>query len=118
PMTGCFPFSVEMSSKLRSLGYREITLKKDSLVGKKGSVLRGHEFHYSSLLEDGTNKIDFQNDIINVYDVTQRDGKELKLSGFLKNNTLASYLHLHFGSMKDSGKSFVQTCLDYRNINY
>ncbi len=115
PMTGCFPFSVEMSSKLRSLGYREIKLKKNSLIGKKGSVLKGHEFHYSSLLEDEANETAFQNDIINIYDVTQRDGKELKLSGFLKNNTLASYLHLHFGSMKDSGKSFVQACLDYKN---
>jgi cobyrinic acid a,c-diamide synthase len=114
-MTGCFPFSVEMNSKLRSLGYREITLKKSSLIGGKGSILRGHEFHYSSLLDEEPEKSHFQDSIANIYDVTKRDGKILSLPGFLKNNTLGSYLHLHFGSMKHSGKSFVRACLDYKN---
>ncbi|MBF0231322.1 MAG: cobyrinate a,c-diamide synthase, partial [Desulfamplus sp.] len=49
PMTGCFPFSAVMSKKMRSLGYRQVTLTQDSIIGKKGDILRGHEFHYSSL---------------------------------------------------------------------
>ena len=117
PMAGCFPFSVEMDTKLRSLGYREITLLKDSIIGKKGSILRGHEFHYSSLLNNSADKDELKrkNGIQDIYNVTQRNGKKLNLSGFLKNNTLGSYFHVHFGSMKHSGKSFVQACLNYKN---
>jgi len=115
PMTGCFPFSVEMNPQMRSLGYREITLKNDLLLGRKGDVLRGHEFHYSSILNNDSYINRFNNGITNAYDVTQRDGKELELYGFFKNRTLGSYLHIHFGSMKDSGSSFVQACLDFKN---
>jgi cobyrinic acid a,c-diamide synthase len=117
PMVGCFPFSVEMFSKLRSLGYREITLQKDTLIGQKGSVLRGHEFHYSSLLKNSKDQAQLKrkDHIQDIYNVTQRNGKKLNLSGFLKNNTLGSYFHVHFGSSNDSGKSFVQACLNYKS---
>ena len=118
PMTGCFPFSIVMDSKLRSLGYREITLKKDSLIGQKRDVLRGHEFHYSSLLKADPEKADLENDIKDIYNVTQRNGQELNLPGFLKKNTLGSYFHLHFGSNEDSGKSYIQACLNYKNMDY
>ena len=117
-MVGCFPFSVEMSTKLRSLGYREITLLKDSLIGRKGDVLRGHEFHYSSLISEGFDKSFKDNNVKNIYEVTQRNGKKLELSGFLKNNTLGSYLHIHFGSMPYCGKNFVQVCIEYKNNNF
>ena len=112
PMTNCFPFSIAMDSKLRSLGYREITLKQDALIGKKGAILRGHEFHYSSLLDDN---IDRNDNIKNIYNVVQRNKKELNLSGFLKNNTLGSYLHIHFGSNAQSSKSFIKACCDYKD---
>ncbi len=52
PMTGCFPFSAVMSKRMRSLGYRQIALESDTLIGKAGDILRGHEFHYSSLAND------------------------------------------------------------------
>ncbi len=116
PMADCFPFSVEMSSRLRSLGYREIRLLKDTVIGKKGDVLRGHEFHYSSLLNDNSEQ-EIPSNISDVYDVTQRSGKKIDMPGFLKNNTLGSYFHVHFGSMKSSGESFVQVCLNYKNLN-
>ena len=117
PMVGCFPFSVEMDNKLRSLGYREIALLKDSIIGKKNSVLRGHEFHYSSLLNNSEDivELNIKNGIQDIYNVTQRNGKKLNLSGFVKNNTLGSYLHVHFGSMEGSGKSFVQACMNFKN---
>ncbi len=116
PMTGCFNFSVKVSSRLRSLGYREITLKQNSLIGSKGAVLRGHEYHYSTLLEDMSKKTFLDNDIKDIYNVTKRDGKTVDLSGFLKNNTLASYFHIHFGSNENCAKSFVKACLKYKSM--
>ena len=62
-MSGCFEFSVQMFQQLKSLGYREITLNQDTIIGKKGDVLRGHEFHYSSLKDP-------EKDISNVYQVS------------------------------------------------
>ena len=110
PMAGCFNFKVQMSKRLRSLGYREITLKKDTIIGKKGDVLRGHEFHYSSLENQ-------ENDILDVYSVTSRAGQDLSLKGYQVYNTLGSYLHVHFGSNEGCAKHFVDTCKGFKDKN-
>jgi cobyrinic acid a,c-diamide synthase len=46
---------VETSFKRRKLhlGYRRVRLLSDSALGKEGTVLFGHEFHYASLLSSG-----------------------------------------------------------------
>ena len=110
PMAGCFNFKVQMSKRLRSLGYREITLKKDTIIGKQGDVLRGHEFHYSSLENQ-------ENDILDVYSVTSRAGQDLSLKGYQVYNTLGSYLHVHFGSNQECAKYFVDTCKGFKDKN-
>ncbi len=106
-MSGCFDFKVQMSKKLRSLGYREITLTQDTIIGNKGDVLRGHEFHYSSLKKS-------QTIVDNVYHVASRAGQDISLKGYQINNTLGSYLHIHFGSNVNCAKKLVATCLTYK----
>ncbi len=51
PMTNVFPFKVRMKPRLARLGYRKATLISDSFLGKAGSFLHGHEFHYSEISE-------------------------------------------------------------------
>ncbi len=114
PMTGCFPFSAVMSKKMRSLGYRQITLKQDTVIGKKGDILRGHEFHYSSLEDE--NSYNFQ--LKQVYQTTARDGQEISLSGYQINNTLGSYLHVHFDSMEGgAAEAFANACRKFYNLS-
>jgi len=107
-MSGCFDFKVQMSKRLRSLGYREITLKEDTIIGKKGDRLRGHEFHYSSLENSKTSVTD-------VYKVSSRAGQEVSLKGYQVFNTLGSYLHIHFGSNEGCAKHFVKTCKAFKD---
>ncbi|WP_269764210.1 cobyrinate a,c-diamide synthase [Desulfobacula toluolica] len=107
-MSGCFNLNVQMSKRLRSLGYREITLTKDTIIGKKGDVLRGHEFHYSSLENPDS-------DTANVYHVTSRAGQDISLHGYQVSNTLGSYLHIHFGSSKGCAKQFVDCCKKFKD---
>ena len=38
------------------LGYREARLKRDSPIGAAGQAVRGHEFHYSTLVDDGNDE--------------------------------------------------------------
>ena len=111
-MTGCFDFSTQMSHRLRSLGYREITLTQDTLIGKKGAVIRGHEFHYSSLNTAGSQ----DPAVKNVYQVTSRVGQNLDLKGYQKNLTLGSYFHVHFGSNSGCASTFVENCVNFRKI--
>jgi cobyrinic acid a,c-diamide synthase len=108
PMTGCFPFSTKMLSRRKALGYREITLCKDTIIGKQGLTVRGHEFHYSELAARPEG-------IEPVYAVTGRAGLEQTTEGFELARCLGSYIHLHFGSRPETAEHFVHACRDYRN---
>ena len=111
PMAGCFPFRVKMDNRLRALGYREITLKADSVLGPGGMVLRGHEFHYSSLDKPGDMAVNDPADTVReMFRVTTRSGQDISLEGYQVHQTLGSYFHVHFGSNPASARHFVSLC--------
>ena len=117
PMAGCFPFATQMFTQLKSLGYRQIKLSGDTLTGKRGETMRGHEFHYSELKVPGDNdedKIEDKNKVETVYDVTARTGINKTDEGYLVNRTLGSYIHLHFGSCPEAVACFVEYCRNYK----
>ncbi len=109
-MTGCFPFETAMSDRLRSLGYREITLAGPNLLGEKGLKIRGHEFHYSEITEPLK-----EDKIKRVYRVSDRMGQNRLLEGFFTKRTLGSYIHIHLGSQPDAAKNFIKACAQYHN---
>jgi cobyrinic acid a,c-diamide synthase len=103
PMTGCLPFGTRMLDRLKALGYREITQTQATVLGPAGQTARGHEFHYSAIA-DGTV------DANGVYRVTDRAGMQKSAEGFVVDQTLGSYVHLHFGSCPQAATHFVNTC--------
>jgi cobyrinic acid a,c-diamide synthase len=106
-MAGCFDLDVAMSTRLRSLGYREVTLTRDTVIGGKGDRIRGHEFHYSSVTTDNES-------CDHVFEVTTRAGQDVQVTGYWKYQTLGSYLHVHFGSNPAVARRFVDRCSDFR----
>jgi cobyrinic acid a,c-diamide synthase len=108
PMTGCFSFATKMFPRLKALGYREITLTGDTVIGKQGIRIRGHEFHYSELTRLAP---DFQT----VYAISDRSGLDRSPEGYQINQTLGSYNHLHFGSQPAVAGHFVENCRKYRH---
>ncbi len=109
PMVGCFPFRTRIYPRLKSLGYREITLLRSSVIGNMGLCVRGHEFHYSGI-EDDMGKSDGEK----VFSMTARTGHKEGDTGWQVNRTLGSYIHLHFGSQPDAAGSFVNSCFSYQ----
>ncbi len=110
PMSGCFDFTVEMSKRLRSLGYREVTFTRDTILGRAGDVVRGHEFHYSSLKDSQAGP-----EVTDVYQVSSRAGQNVSVSGYQIHQTLGSYLHIHFASNPSCAAAFVGHCAAFKN---
>ncbi len=108
PMCGCFPFRSRMHSQLTPLGYREVRLNSDALMGSKGATLRGHEFRYSDLADTGEPA-----EAQTIYDVSSRNGGRSE-EGYLVQHTLGSYVHLHFGSRPKSAIAFAEACRAYQ----
>ncbi len=104
PMAGIFPFRTAMRQGRSCIGYREIILKNDGILGMKGESFRGHEFHYSVIAEGLLHP-----NIESNYRVADRTGTVLPDEGYQHKNTLASYIHLHFGSRPDAAERFIHS---------
>lgn len=80
PMAGVFDFSTSFEDMKLHLGYREVS---------NGSLsLRGHEFHYSELINSHTTPC---------YSVKTARGKEIEMPVFRHKGVWASYMHLYLG---------------------
>ena len=105
-LVGLLPAWTRMLDRLKSLGYVEVTLAEDSLFGKRGANFRGHEFHYSELLEDPSGHDGWRA----VYRIARRRVDAVASEGFQSGKVLASYVHAHFASKPELVNYFVSLC--------
>jgi len=55
-MTGLLGHATSFAKRKLHLGYREARLLSDSPLGRAGSLVRGHEFHYAALIAAGNDE--------------------------------------------------------------
>ena len=51
-LAGLLPVETSFAIRRLSLGYRCVTLRKESILGAAGTCFRGHEFHFSTIVGD------------------------------------------------------------------
>jgi cobyrinic acid a,c-diamide synthase len=95
-MVGVVPAEATMTGRL-TLGYRTATVTTSSPIGPPGIVVRGHEFHYSTVDPAG-DALHFRS----------RFGE--RQDGFATPTLLATYLHHHPGGDPAAIARFVETC--------
>ncbi len=107
-MVGLIPGEARMQQRLTRLGYCTATMLEDNILGQKGTSVRGHRFHWSSL--ENTQEP-------NAYQLNdgKREEGERK-AGFIKSNLLASYIHIHFGTQLSLAQNFVNNCRKYKEV--
>jgi cobyrinic acid a,c-diamide synthase len=107
PLVGTLPFKTAMKKGRAHLGYREITLKNESILGSKGDIVRGHEFHYSEIVKsDQLSAVSSQPTEL-LYAVKDGTGNSISDEGYGIYNTLGSYMHIHFGSCNTIAQNFI-----------
>ena len=105
PMLGVIPGEVVMNRKLQTVGYVSAEMERDTVLGPKGTVLRGHEFHFSSECEPEAGA-----DYPRAFTFRKTRNPAPYPAGYAKGNILGSYLHLHFAGADDAAASFVAAC--------
>lgn len=100
PMLGLLPGEAKMNDRLNSLGYRVLKCVSGS-VFKAGTVMRGHEFHYScAVVAEGAQEL-----------FAAENTKGLPVfsaSGAVRGSVCGSYVHLHFASNPEAVKQWVE----------
>jgi len=87
-LCGVFDIDIEVHARPKGHGYAEMEVSRDNPFFTKGTVLRGHEFHYSGIsagAEDGAF----------AFTVRRGTGSFDGRDGLVKRNVLATWLHLH-----------------------
>ncbi len=90
PMVGALPLVFELEKRPQAHGYTVVEVTEDNPYFPKGCVLKGHEFHYSRIVEiKGEERV-------NMAFKLQR-GKGIKdgMDGITYKNVFATYTHLH-----------------------
>jgi cobyrinic acid a,c-diamide synthase len=95
-MAGVYPVVSRMQQGLRRLGYRQVEMQTTTILGTAGNHCYGHEFHYSSIDK-------MPSDIKRGYIL---DGG--RAEGYLRDNTLAGYVHLHWGRTPEIARYFIR----------
>jgi cobyrinic acid a,c-diamide synthase len=96
PMAGVLPGRARMTESL-TLGYRTVTTRTPSFLGPTGTVLRGHEFHYSRLDPGGG-------------DLDLRSRWGARAEGWAGPQLVATYAHHHPGGDPTPLTAFARAC--------
>lgn len=98
-MVGLFSAEAVMRKPCLTLGYRTVELSQGCILGAAGAIVRGHEFHYSTLVPKG--RLD--------YACALRDarGESKGSDGLVVGNTLALYTHVHFASQPQMASALI-----------
>jgi len=99
-MAGILPVAVEMTKSLVHFGYADVEFAHDCLLGKKGTVVRGHSFHCSRIVAHDPLRCAYRVH----YSLSGRREEE----GFAHRQVLGSYIHLHFRSNPSLVSYFLQ----------
>lgn len=107
-MTGIIPEDCKMTGSLQRFGYVEIEVVRDNVLARKGSRIRGHEFHYS--------RLEAVPDLPACFEVRKSTAPKPASTwscGFQYRNLLAGYPHLHFWSNPEFAREFVKHCVEF-----
>lgn len=89
-MCGIFDIEIGMRKRLNIGRFGYINIETAN-----GINLQGHEFHYSEILKN--NEVNVNDSEGYFYNIYKNNGKEWKC-GYMKNNAIAGYPHIHFYS--------------------
>jgi cobyrinic acid a,c-diamide synthase len=89
-MAGLLPLTTSFAKRKLHLGYRAVRLALDSPIGTENSLVRGHEFHYTSITEQGEAQ--------SLGEMSDANGDSLGSAGMIVGNVSGTFFHKVAGS--------------------
>jgi len=108
-MVGIIPAEVRISEKPEGHGYMVAEVNGENPIFPIGIIIRGHEFHHSSLC--GPKNLQF------AYQIKRGRGIIGKKDGIIYKNLFASYIHLHALGTPEWAQGFVSLASKEKRSN-
>jgi cobyrinic acid a,c-diamide synthase len=103
-MLGVLPYTFRMGTECAQLGYREIRTVRETIIGPAGMHLRGHEFHWSHLVDPLSRE----------HAAYELEGREGTREGYADTTILASYVHVPLAANPHVMMRLIHNCLSHR----
>jgi cobyrinic acid a,c-diamide synthase len=84
-MTGLLGHATSFAARKLHLGYRTARLRADTVLGRRDAILRGHEFHYVSLVSGGGDEA--------LADLADAEGHALGPAGGRRGHVTGAFFH-------------------------
>jgi len=109
PMTGLLPIVFGLSSRPQGHGYTVIAVQRKNPFFEVGAEIKGHEFHYSHILEWNGDKNDL------AFDMRRGTGFTDGQDGLCYKNILATYTHIHALGTPSWAQAMIRNAQLYRD---
>ena len=86
PMLGLLGLEATVEAPKLHLGYRQVSLIKNGVLGEIKKRFRGHEFHFASFFEQRADA--------SLFNVEDANGRNLNKQGLERKNVFGSFIHL------------------------
>jgi cobyrinic acid a,c-diamide synthase len=107
-MVGVLPCTFGLERKPQGHGYTMIRVVRENPYFPLGTILKGHEFHYSRVVSGDPASYPL------AFEMKKGEGITDRRDGILYKNVLATYTHLHALGCPDWAKALVDKAREYR----
>jgi len=108
PMVGVLPLSFDFYPRPQGHGYTLVTVENENPFYAVGSEIRGHEFHYSRVLQWNGDEQDL------VFHMQRGVGITSDRDGLCYKNVLATYTHIHALGTPQWAQAMVRNAITYK----
>jgi len=109
PMSGIFPLTFCLEKKPQAHGYTVLEITEKNPFYTKGTVLKGHEFHYSRVIDR-----EMKDETHFSFLMKRGQGIIDKMDGLCYKNVLATYTHLHALGSPEWADGLVKKASSYK----
>lgn len=109
-MVGIFPVVFAMKKSPQAHGYTVAEVEKENPFYPVGTLLHGHEFHYSAVENAGS-----AGDVYTAFNMLRGHGIKDKKDGICYKNVLAAYTHIHALGAGEWTAGLLKKAMEYKS---
>jgi len=112
PMAGVFPITFDMKKKPQAHGYTIAEIDRPNPFYPLGTLLHGHEFHYSAVAGIAEEALRYS-----AFSMQRGKGIRDKRDGICYNNVLGTYTHIHALGSPEWASGLINCAKKYKKTN-
>jgi cobyrinic acid a,c-diamide synthase len=108
-LTGILPIEIKMHNRPQGHGYSEAIIDRENPFYEEGTIIKGHEFHYSKIYN-------YDPGIESTLSVQRGTGSINNRDGLIYKNVFAAYIHLHALANPEWITGMIKAAEQYKNL--